>query len=138
MVRPIAAQRCDFTLANTPLSGALPPQIIRLIEPQKARISLLTHKTTAVRRISGREAPGNQRRRWRSARAPRDEDQLTTGPVGRITQIVHDETGRHQGIGDLVAPPETQRRVRGQDRAVRLEDKDRPEGHQVTGRTFRR
>ena len=45
--------------------GPYRPQIIRLIEPQKARISLLTHKTTAVYRISGRGGSPNQLRRWR-------------------------------------------------------------------------
>ena len=36
---------------------------------------------------------------------------VANGPVGCVAQIVHDESGRHQGIGDLVAPPEAQGRL---------------------------
>ena len=76
-----------------------------------------------VHRISDRAALGIGYGDGGSAQTPREEDQLTTGPVGCVTQIVHDESGRHQGIGDLVAPPEAQRQLRGQGRAVRLEVK---------------
>jgi hypothetical protein len=92
----------------------------RLIESQKPRISLPTHKPAAVHRISGPPASGIACQApvpgWRLSRTACDEDQFTTGPVRRAPQVIQVEAGRSQGIGDLLAPAETQGRVRGQGR----------------------
>jgi hypothetical protein len=115
VVRPIAGQRCDFMSANTPLSRAL-ASANHPAYPAPEGTNLTAHpqdhwRTTGVHRISDQTALGISYVDTGSARSPRDEDQFTTGPVGCVTQIVHDESGRHQGIGDLVALPEAQRRL---------------------------
>ena len=114
-VRPIAGQQCDFTLANTPLSRALAPAnhpAYRAPEGTNLTAHPQDHwRTTGVHPINDRATLGIAWGDGSSPWSPCDEDQLTTRPVGCVTQIVHDESGRHQGIGDLVALPEAQRRL---------------------------
>src|SRR4029077_20906336 len=64
-------------------------------------------------------------------RLPGDEDELEPGPVGGVPDLVDDQGGRGQRVGELTAAAEPERGVRGQHRAIAVEDEGRPERDQV-------
>src|SRR5215472_10242835 len=61
--------------------------------------------------------------------APRDEYELQARPVRRVTHLIEPITVRIEGLSDLVAFPEPQRRIRRDHGAIGFEDEHRPDGH---------